>query len=185
MEKKIIEIDMDYLTGKKNAADAGYRDNLAREAQRVPKRVPTPEIKPAPRRDVRIHSRPKEKGKVRPAWIMALVSVAALYICLVGQYMTLTELSLKASAYQTTIQECETEISKLKKASMTGVDETTMDRFIRANDMDKLARSDVEYLDLNQDEVIVNYENKKIESTAKKVFETVKTEIMAVIEFFL
>jgi len=184
MEKKIIEINMDHLN-RNSIPKGSYRDNLARDTQPSPRRTPKPEIKPAPRRDVRIHSEPREKSRVKPLWIMALVSVAALYIVLVGQYMTITELSLEASDYKSTIQSCETEISKMRRASMTKVDEATMDRFIRANDMDKLSRSSIEYLDINRQEVIINYGQNKLESTAKTVFNTLKDKVMAVVEFFL
>ena len=104
MEKKIIELDLSGFTR--------YNDNLARRPE--PKEKPTPEIKPAPRKGVRTHSAPKHKSGVRVGWIAAFLAVAALYMVLVSQYMTLTELSLKASDYEAVIRESNEEISKMK-----------------------------------------------------------------------
>ncbi|MBR5742287.1 MAG: hypothetical protein IKX85_00685, partial [Clostridia bacterium] len=86
MEKRIIEIDLDRLERGR------YNDNLARNPAARPERAP--EIAPAPKKGVRTRPLPREKSAVRPIWIAALVAVALLYMALVSQYMTLTELSL-------------------------------------------------------------------------------------------
>lgn len=179
MEKKTIRIDTNQYTA--------YRDNLARKPQRREQTAPIPEIQPAPRRGVRTHSSPVEKSRVKPVWIMAFVAVAALYMVLVSQYMTLTELSLQVSDYQDTILSCDEEISKMKKFTLSEISEEQLDAFVRRYDMDKISRSDVEYIDCGAEESIVSYDGgvTRGEENAKNAFLQIKESLMHAIEFIL
>lgn len=174
MEKKIIELDLSGFTR--------YNDNLARRPE--PKEKPTPEIKPAPRKGIRTHSAPKHKSGVRVGWIAAFIAVAALYMVLVSQYMTLTELSLKASDYEAVIRESNEEISKMKKFTLNQITDEQIDAFVRANDMDVLERSGVEYIDSAREEVIISHTADSSNSEAGRALALLGEKLEAILEFF-
>lgn len=179
MEKRTIRIDTNQYTS--------YRDNLARNPQRQEERVPVREIQPAPKRGIRTHSRPLEKSRVKPVWMAALVVVAGLYMLLVSQYMTLTEISLQVSDYKDTILTCDEEISKMKKFTLSQISEEELDSFIRRYDMDQINRDDVEYVDYGAEESIISYdENVTLgEETAQNAFEEIKRSLSTALEFIL
>ncbi|MBR5867867.1 MAG: hypothetical protein IKZ21_00360 [Clostridia bacterium] len=177
MEKRTIRIDTNQYTS--------YRDNLARKPQPKVEPAPAPEIQPAPRRGVRIHSKPQEKSHVKPMWMAAVAMVAVLYMVLVSQYMTLTEISLQVSDYKSTILDCDEEISKMKKFTLSQISEEELDSFVRRYDMDKVSRSDVEYINYGAEESIVSYNgrNTKGEENARNAFTQIKNSLMRAVEF--
>ena len=179
MEKKTFHIDTTKYTS--------YRDNLARKPQRDAEKAPVPEIQPAPGRGIRTRSNPREKSGVRPVWVAAIAVVAALYMFLVSQYMTLTELSLEVSEYKDTILECDEEISKMKKFTLSNISEAELDAFVRRYDMDKLSHGDVEYIDYGVEEQIVSYggEVSKGEENVMNAFRSIRDSVMKVVEFIL
>lgn len=114
-------------------------------------------VRSAPKRGIRTHPLPMEKSHLNPVWLFVVILVAVLYMVLIFQHMTLTELSLEASGYRKTIVSCEEEISKMKKDSLSEIIEEELDAFIRRYDMNKICRSDVEYLNSDAEEVIISY----------------------------
>ena len=176
MEKKIIELDVSRFRT--------YNDNLARQPEPERERKRQPEIKPAPKKGVRTHSLPQKKSGVRFGWIAALLVVAALYMVLVSQYMTLTELSLEASRYEASIRESNEEISKLKKFTLNRITDESLDAFVRENDMDVLERSGVEYIDSARDEVIITHAEERSGGEVLGAFSTVGEKLEAFFEFF-
>ncbi len=176
MEKRIIEIDLDRMERGR------YNDNLARAPKVRPERVP--ELAPAPKKGVRTRPLPREKSAVRPLWIAALLAVAVLYMFLVGQYMTLTELSLEASGYEASIRKSDQEISKLKKFTLSNVSDEEIEAFVRKYDMDKLERSGVEYLDTSRPDVMVSHTGKESSGAAARAFGTLGEKLEEIFEFF-
>ncbi|MBO4406373.1 MAG: hypothetical protein J5849_01625 [Clostridia bacterium] len=176
MEKRIIEIDLDRLERGR------YNDNLARNPAARPERAP--EIAPAPKKGVRTRPLPREKSAVRPIWIAALVAVALLYMALVSQYMTLTELSLEASGYESSILKSDKEISKLKKFTLTKISDEEIEAFVRKYDMDKMERSSVEYLETSRPDVMISYSGKESVNPAADAARTLGEKLGEAIEFF-
>ena len=176
MEKKIIELDVSRFRT--------YNDNLARQPEPERERKRQPEIKPAPKKGVRIHSLPQKKSSVRLGWIAAMLVVAALYMTLVSQYMTLTELSLEASDYEASIRTSSEEISKLKKFTLNQITDEELDTFVRKNDMDVLERNDVEYIDSARGEVIINHTGEKNGREAVGALAAVGEKLETFFEFF-
>ncbi len=174
MEKKYIEFDLTRLKS--------YNDNLARQPE--PIEEPIPEIRPAPKKGVRPHSLPKRKSSVRFGWIAALLAVAALYMVLISQYMTLTELSLEASDYEATIRSSNEEISKMKKFTLNQITDEELDAFVRANDMDVLERSSVEYVDSAREEIVISHAAEASESEAGRALSLLGDKLEDLIEFF-
>ncbi|MBR0142961.1 MAG: hypothetical protein IJM21_02135 [Clostridia bacterium] len=176
MEKRIIEIDLD------NLERGRYNDNLARVPKARPEKVP--ELAPAPKKGVRTRPLPREKSAVRPMWIAALLAVAVLYMVLVGQYMTLTELSLEASGYESAIRKSDQEISKLKKFTLTNISDEEIEAFVRKYDMDKLERSNVEYLETSRPDVMISHTGKENKDSSSGAAGALGEKLEEIFEFF-
>lgn len=168
-----------------NAAEYGhlYNDNLARRPERKSAPQRAPEIQSAPKKGIRTRPAQRLKSQIKPVWLLSFAGVGLLYIMLIYNYMSLTELSVQASEYTQTITYCQEEIEKMAKVSSAGVEDSELSAFIDNYDMTEAGNADIEYLNAAAGDEMVSLAGNKNSGTGE-IMTKIEEKLGNIIEFF-